>query len=71
MTDDSSAIGTATMEADGTLILDLRAEGEKGMVGIARLVYPRTSPDYDDVLRHVGPIKPGEQKLVAPWPDEP
>jgi hypothetical protein len=61
-------IGTAAMTADRTLILDLRAKGDHGERGMARFVYPPSHRQYQDILRHVGPIAPGETKLVNPWP---
>jgi hypothetical protein len=64
------AIGTATMSDDGTLILDLRAEGAGGRVGWGRLIYPPDHAQYAEILRHVGTIKPGDRKLVPPWPDK-
>jgi len=39
-----TSIGTATMTVDGTIILDLRAEGPGGMRGDARFVYPARAP---------------------------
>jgi hypothetical protein len=65
----SKPIGSATMLQDGTLVLDLRAEGPGGILGDARLVYPPTHAQYADVLAHLGGMKPGEQKLVPPWED--
>lgn len=62
------SIGSATMEADGTLVLMLRAEDEKtGARGDAFLRYPATHPKYAEVLRHLGGLKPGESKPVPPW----
>jgi hypothetical protein len=61
------SIGQATMGEDGTITLDLRAEDSKGSVGDARLVYPPTHPKYQEILKHVGAIKPGETKPVSPW----
>ncbi|HXY08386.1 MAG TPA: hypothetical protein VEI52_11130 [Terriglobales bacterium] len=61
-------IGSATMEANGTIVLLLRATGEGGIVGDGRLVYPPAHPRYKEVLRHVGGLRPGETKPVAPWP---
>jgi hypothetical protein len=63
-------IGTATMTEDGTITLNLRAEGD-GIVGDGRLVYRKEDKGYADVLQHVGGLKPGESKLVPPWPDQP
>lgn len=69
-------IGSAHLEPDGTLVLRLRAEGEDGStVGHGELRYPPSNPHYDRVLRHLGPIPPGGEVLVPPfpqrWPDEP
>jgi len=62
------SIGSATMQADGSIVLQLRAEGN-GAKGDAVFVYRRDNPQYESILKHVGPIKPGESKLVRPWPD--
>jgi hypothetical protein len=62
-------IGMATMRPDGTVVLDLRAEGTHGETGVAQAVYPPSHPQYESVLQHVGGLRPGEQKLVLPWPD--
>ncbi len=64
-------IGTATMESDGTIVLRLRAEDGNGMVGQGRITYPPTHKSYQDVLRHLGGLKKGEEKPVPPWPDLP
>lgn len=65
----TASIGVATMEADGTIVLQLRAEGPGPVLGDGRLTYPRRHKDYDMVLKHVGGLKPGESKPVPPWPD--
>src|SRR5262249_10560587 len=57
-------IGVATMEADGTIVLNLRAEGPGEMVGHGQLRYPPGHKDYQDVLAHLGDLKPGESKPV-------
>jgi hypothetical protein len=56
------------MQRDGTLILDLRAEGPGPTHGDARLVYPPSHPRYQEILAHLGGIKPGEHKPVPPFP---
>jgi hypothetical protein len=63
-----ASIGAATMTRDGAITLRLRAEGP-GMTGEGTLVYKRGDARYDDVLRHIGGIKPGETKPVPPWKD--
>ncbi len=69
MSDDSEYIGTAKMQSDGTLVLDLRAEDGEGTVGHGRLTYPPNDPHYEEVLQHLGGMKPGEEKPVRPWED--
>ena len=59
-------IGTAQMKPDGTIILNLRAEGE-GIIGDAQFIYPPTHEEYQEVLEHLGGMSPGEEKAVPPW----
>jgi hypothetical protein len=61
-------IGTATMEPDGTIVLMLRAEGS-GAVGDALLKYPRGHKQYDEILQHLGGLRPGDTKPVPPFPE--
>lgn len=61
------SIGVATMLPDGTIVLDLRAEGAGGTVGHGRLTYPPDHRDHASVLRHLGGLRPGEVKPVPPW----
>jgi len=69
--EDDRPIGSATMSEDGTLILDLRPEGPGGLRGIHRIVLEPTHPEYQEWLDHLGGLRPGEEKVVPPWPDEP
>jgi hypothetical protein len=62
-----ASIGAATMTPDGTITLRLRAAGPGGMIGEGNLTYRRGSPQYDEVLQHLGGLKPGETKPVPPW----
>lgn len=64
-----ASIGSATMKPDGTIQLLLRAEGG-GAVGDALLTYPKTHPQYAEILRHLGGLKPGQSKPVPPFPDK-
>lgn len=63
------SIGVATMRADGTIVLQLRAETDDGAIGDGYFTYAPTDKDYDSVLEHLGGLKPGESKPVPPWPD--
>lgn len=59
-------IGNATMRPDGTLVLDLRASGSSGL---AQMIYPPSHAEYQTMLRHLGGLRPGQQKLVPAFPD--
>ena len=69
LVDVAETIGSATMVEDRSIILDLCAEGEQGEVGISRLVYTTSDLHYNEVLRHVGPLQPGQSVHVLPWPE--
>lgn len=66
---DDASIGSAREEADGTLVLRLRAEAEDGAsLGEGELRYAPTDPDYGRVRRHLGAILPGGEVSVRPFP---
>jgi hypothetical protein len=67
MIDDDRPIGTASMKADGTIVLDLRAESPQGDLGMALFTYPPSHPEYREILEHLGGLKPGTSRLVPPW----
>jgi hypothetical protein len=56
-----ASIGVATMEKDGTIVLQLRAEGG-GALGDALLRYPIDHARYAEILRHLGGLEPGQSK---------
>jgi hypothetical protein len=47
----------------------LTVEGQGGMRGEGVFTYPPDHADYQMVLDHVSPIKPGETVPVKPWPE--
>lgn len=67
---DQPGIGVATMRADRTIVLRLRAESEDGATGEGHFTYAPGDKDYGAVLRHLGGLEPGHSKAVPPWPDE-
>lgn len=67
----AEAFGVATMQADGTLVLRLRSDGPHGERGEQEVVYKPDNPRYHAILAHVGDIKPGEKKKIAPWSNHP
>src|SRR5262245_28668819 len=58
-------VGECWMEADGTISMHLHSWSKIGgstISGTAFLSYKPGDRDYADILKHVGPIKPGEHK---------
>ncbi len=64
-------IGVATMLPDGTIHMRLRAPLPGGGAGEGEFDYKPDSPDYRQILEHLGGLQPGETKPVKPWPDAP
>ncbi len=60
--------GTATMEEDGSLVLHLRLTSDGKEIDDS-LTYKTTDAGYDDVLRHLGGLTPGDTKSFTPWKD--
>jgi hypothetical protein len=61
-------IGTATMLDDGTLSLHLRLTSDGKAINDT-LVYKVSDHAYDNVLRHLGGLSPGDTKEFRPWQD--
>ncbi|HHH30291.1 MAG TPA: hypothetical protein ENK57_18385 [Polyangiaceae bacterium] len=68
---DQEPIGQASMDQDGTIVLDLYPQGPGGLTGIAQLRIPPGDSRYQDTLDHLGGLNPGEKKLCPPWPEQP
>lgn len=65
-------IGECWMEADGTIRLFLRAETKAAcgtIVGHVLQDYRPGDRQYEEILKHVGPMRPGERRPVPAWPD--
>jgi hypothetical protein len=60
--------GTATMQDDGSLTLHLRLTSDGKEIDDT-LTYKTTDRGYDDVLRHLGGLDPGDTKSFRPWKD--
>jgi hypothetical protein len=61
-------VGTAEMLDDGTLSLRLRLTSDGTPVNDT-LTYKVGDRAYDNVLRHLGGLRPGETKPFRPWKD--
>jgi hypothetical protein len=62
-----SYYGTATMDED-TIKIELRSTAD-GKPADGTIVYKRGDRGFDNLLRHLGGIRPGETKEVRPWKD--
>lgn len=65
-----ASIGMASMDGDGTIVLQLRATDATGRVGDGLLRYPTNHPDYRKVLNHLGGLEPDQEKPVPPFPEK-
>ena len=69
MNEERETIGSAKLLEDGTIVLQLRIE-EGSLIGDGLIEYKPGDPNYEEVKKHVGDLKVGEEKLIPPWPDE-
>jgi hypothetical protein len=61
-------IGTAWIEADGTIKMRLHST-DRHLRGGTTLIYPVDHKDYGNILAHIGPIRLGDKVSVRPWVD--
>jgi len=61
-------IGNASMSADGTVTLRLTSTAD-GQHANRTFVYKTNDAKYDEILHHMGGLKPGETRPVKPWPN--
>ena len=61
-----ASIGVATMTEDGTITLRLRSL-PPGPIAEGTMSYKPGDPQYEEIKKHIGGIKPGETKPVRPW----
>ncbi len=60
--------GTARMDSDGTITLQLTATADGKPAESSVLTYKVGDHAYDSVKRHIG-LKPGDTKPFRPWKD--
>lgn len=65
-TEPLESIGNATMRADRALELMLRAEHDDGGVAEMLLVLTPEDEAYAPTLQRLGPMQPGESRLLPP-----
>ncbi len=64
----TDSIGVATMNADGTIVLNLHHHGT--VDADAEISYDRNDRQYRDIADHLGGLRPGQVKIVQPWSDQ-
>lgn len=62
-------IGTAKMLRDKTIVLKLRAETD-GTIEHAEFRYAKDDQKYAEIIKHLGGLKLGQEKLVPPFPEK-
>jgi hypothetical protein len=67
---DPGTIGSAFLESDGTLKLDLHQEFDTRYAFHKLLTIYPDNPRYRRYLEHLGDIQPGERKRIPAWPRE-
>jgi len=68
-TDDKS-VGKTTMLQDGTILVGVPGPGPDSRAQAVLEVQPGDT-NYQQIIDHVGGLKPGETKPIPPWPDPP
>jgi serine/threonine protein kinase len=68
--DRAHPLGIATMEEDGTVVLELHPLGPHGMPETTVFRFPPSHRSYREVVEHVGGLRPGERKPVPRWRGE-
>jgi hypothetical protein len=63
--DSQKYIGVAWIDQDGTIRMRLRAP--RPAAGHSLMVYEIDNPHYNEILAHLGPIRPGETVSVRPF----
>lgn len=66
--DEECFIGVATLLADGSLALQLRASSG-GVVGHSEVIYAPSDPEYSAVQAHFGDVQPDQSVPVRCFPD--
>jgi len=61
-------IGVATMNADGTIVLNLHHHG--AVDADAEISYTRSDKQYKEIADHLGGLRQDEVKAVMPWSDQ-
>jgi hypothetical protein len=67
--DEETPIGDAWLDEERTIHVRLRRTAD-GINVSGSIQYPVGDKNYEKIMKHLGGLKQGEVKLVAPWKDE-
>ena len=62
--------GTATLEKDGTIVVQIISKEKGQPVAHGYFRYPTTHPEYSRISAHAGKLTVGVPKAIEPWPTE-
>jgi len=63
------SVGVARMLENGTILIGIRGPAVDGPLQAVLMIEPGDT-NYQQIIDHVGGLKPGETKSIPPWPDQ-
>ncbi|HMI98128.1 MAG TPA: hypothetical protein VK479_16585 [Micropepsaceae bacterium] len=63
------SVGVATMLENGTILVGIRGPAPGGPLQAVLMVEPGDT-NYQQIIDHLGGLKPGETKSIPPWPGQ-
>ena len=63
------SVGVARMLESGTILIGIRGPGVDGPLQAVLMIEPGDT-NYQQIIDHVGGLKPGETKSIPPWPNQ-
>jgi hypothetical protein len=67
--DPAPSVGVATMLESGIILIGIRGPAPDGPLQAVLMVEPGDT-NYQQIIDHVGGLKPGETKSIPPWPGQ-
>src|SRR5258706_12497921 len=67
--DPAPSVGVATMLENGTILIGIRGPAPDGPLQAVLMVEPGDT-NYQQIIDHIGGLRPGETKSIPPWPGQ-